>query len=49
MNADNKKPGRFYCNFKVNKEHEHIPPPRPIISGSGSITENVGIFCQTSY
>ena len=46
MNADNKKPGRLYCNFK---EHEHLPPPRPIISGSGSITENVEIFCRTSY
>ena len=25
MNADVKKAGRFFCNFKVHKEHEHLP------------------------
>ena len=46
MNADNKEPGRFYCNFKVHKPHEHgkAPPERPIISGSGSLTEGIATF-----
>ena len=44
MNADDMKAGRFYCNFKVHKEHIHIPPPRPITSGSGSIIENIGKY-----
>ena len=44
MIADDKNTGRFYCNFKVHKEHEHIPPPRPITSGSGSLTEGIGRF-----
>ena len=37
---------RFYCNFKVHKPHiPGTPPPvRPIISGSGSITEGIGQF-----
>ena len=46
MIAEDKNPGRFYCNLKVHKEHEHIPPPRPLISGFGSITENIGIFVK---
>ena len=46
MIAENKKPGRFYCNLKVHKPHDHIPPPRPIISGSESITENIGTFVE---
>ena len=46
MNPEDKKAGRFYCNFKVHKEHDHIPSPRPIISGSGSITENIGLFVE---
>ena len=39
-------PGRFYCNFKVHKDHKlgETPAVRPIISGSGSITENIGKF-----
>ena len=28
----------------MHKEYEHIPPERPIVSGSGSITENIGKF-----
>ena len=36
MTADDKGAGRFYCNFKVHKEHNDIPPPRLITSGSGS-------------
>ena len=44
MLADYKQSGRFYCNFKVHKPHEPNtrPPERPIISGSGSITEGIG-------
>ena len=45
MDPDDKHPGKFYCNFKIHKPHTPgtTPPPRPIISGSGSITENIGI------
>ena len=46
MIATDKEPGRFYCNFKVHKPHEpnKAPPERPIISGSGSITEGIGEY-----
>ena len=46
MIADDKGPGRFYCNFKVHKplEKNKAPPVRPIISGSGSITEGIATF-----
>ena len=46
MNAEGKEAGRFYCNFKVHKEHNFMeaPPVRPIISGSGSVTEGIGTF-----
>ena len=46
MNPKDKEPGRFYCNFKVHKKHEHgqTPPERPIISGSGSLTEGIGMY-----
>ena len=47
MKADDKKAGRFYMNFKVHKQHIHIPPPRPIVSGSGSITENIALFVES--
>ena len=46
MTADDKGAGRFYCDFNVHKEHNDIPPPRPITSGSGSITENIGRFIK---
>ena len=48
MKADDKNPAKFYCNFKVHKEHDdlEVPPPRLIISGSGSITENIGYFVE---
>ena len=44
--ADDKDAAKFYCNFKVHKDHEPMtaPPPRPIVSGSGSVTENVAAF-----
>lgn len=48
INPDEKDIARFYCNFKVHKEYEHktAPPPRAIISGSGSMTENASLFVQ---
>ena len=48
MCADEKSPGRFYCNFKVHKKHEHkkAPPVRPITSGSGSLTEGIATFVE---
>ena len=42
------KPGKFYETFKVHKEHQpgETPPERPIISGSGSVTENISLFVE---
>ena len=38
--------GKFYCLYKVHKEHTapNTPPERPIISCSGSFTQNIGKF-----
>ena len=46
MIADDKEAAKFYCTFKVHKSHEPMiaPPPRPILSGSGSATENIAAF-----
>ena len=46
MDPSDKTASRFYCNLKIHKPHEEIPPVRPIISGSGSITENIGVFVE---
>ena len=48
MNPEDKDPAKFYCNFKVHKQSEQkeVPPVRPIISGSGSITENISLFVE---
>jgi hypothetical protein len=48
MNPEDMDAAKFYCNFKVHKEHEPMtaPPPRPIISGSNSITKNIGTFVE---
>ena len=48
MDPNDKDLARFYCNFKVHKTYEAItaPPPRPIVSGSGSMTESVSLFVQ---
>ena len=47
MDPSEKSPGQFYELFKVHKHHEpgETPPERPIISGSGSITDNISLFC----
>ena len=46
MIATDKEPGMFYCYFKVHKPHEpnKAPPERPIISGSGIITEGIAEY-----
>ena len=44
MCRESKSTSMFYCNFKIHKEYEHIPPVRAIISGSGSILENPSKF-----
>jgi hypothetical protein len=46
MQPKDKGPGKFYCTFKVHKEHElnKAPPVRPICSGCGSAFENVSKF-----
>ena len=47
MSPWDKKPARFYCLSKIHKEHTPPHPPvRPIISGSGSLTENIGIYVE---
>ena len=48
MNPEEKNPAKFYCIPKVHKDHTppQTPPVRPIISGTGSITENLGIFVE---
>ena len=48
MNPDNTNPSKFYLTFKVHKKHEigKAPPERPIVSGSGSPTENIGLFVE---
>ena len=46
MRADEKVAARSYTTFKVHKDREpgKAPPERPIISGNGSITENISAF-----
>ena len=46
MDPSNMKIARFYATFKLHKPHKEnsAPPLRPIVSGSGSITENLGIY-----
>ena len=46
MSATDKKPGKLYQLFKVHKKfvEPDLPPARPIISGCGSITENMSLF-----
>ena len=46
MNPEDKNPAKLYCNYKEHKKkiHDNIPPVRPIISGSGAITENISVY-----
>ena len=46
MDPSDKTASRFYCNLKIHKPHEEVPPVRPIVSGCGSMFENVGIFVE---
>ena len=48
MNPKEKNASKFYCNYKVHKQIKQgqIPPVRPIISGSGSITENISLYVE---
>ena len=48
MDPTEKGPAKFYELFKVHKKHVEgkTPPERPIISGSGSVTENIGVFVE---
>ena len=48
INPEQKVPGKFYCNFKVHKDHtEGQPPPvRPIVSCCESLTENASLFVE---
>ena len=48
MNPEDGNPAKFYCNFKIQKDHtiNKAPPQRPIISGSGSILENIGKYVE---
>ena len=41
--------GKFYTLYKVHKDHiaPATPPERPIISCSGSITENIGVYVDS--
>ena len=41
--------GKFYTLYKVHKPHvaPATPPERPIISCSGSITQNIGVFVDS--
>ena len=44
MNTDAINAGKFYLHFKLHKPHENIPPERAIVSQSGSVTSNIGVF-----
>ena len=48
MDPSDKSAARYYQLFKVHKQHTpgSAPPERPIVSGSGSITENISKFVQ---
>ena len=39
-------PGRFYCTFKVHKEHKHgeTPPLRGIVSCYGTLSERNALY-----
>ena len=48
MKIDEVKPGKFYAQYKTHKKHNEgdTPPIRPIVSASGSSTENIALFVE---
>ena len=48
MDPGYKTPSKFYSSFRVHKKQKHgeAPPTRPIISGSGSVSENISIYVE---
>ena len=48
MKPSNAKPGKFYATFKVHKPHKEgtAPPMRPIVSASGSVSENIATYVE---
>ena len=48
MDPMDKDIAKFYCNFKVHKDHKagELPPPRPIVSGRNSMTEGIAKFVE---
>ena len=48
MDPKDKGAAKFYEIFNVHEKHEErkAPPERPIISGSGSMTENIGLYFE---
>ena len=49
MNPTDMGPAKFYELFKIHKPHipGEAPPERPIISASGSVTDNIALFVET--
>ena len=48
MSPQETKPGKFYCLFKVHKEHifGQTPPERPIVSICGSMLDNTSRYVE---
>ena len=48
MDPTDKDLARFYCNFKVHKQHKdgELPPVRPIVSGNNSVTEGISKYVE---
>ena len=48
IHFEDKGPGKFYCNFKVHKDHteDQTPPVRPVVSCCGSLMENASLFLE---
>ena len=48
MDPEDKDPAKFYALFKIHKEHLNgeTPPLRPIVSGSGSLSEGIATVVE---